>query len=59
MKKQKQSKKYPILAVRISEEGMEHIRRSAQLHRLSIPQYVRSALVPLEVNVRKIIVDKL
>jgi len=59
MPNQKNKKKYPVLSVRVSDEEMTHIRRSSHMHGLTIPQYVRSVLVPLEIRVRKIVVDKL
>jgi hypothetical protein len=59
MRPKKERKEYPVLAVRLSSEAMEHVRRIAQMHRMTIAQYVRYTLIPLETTVRKIIVDKL
>jgi len=51
--------KYPILSVRLKPEQMDYIRREARERNLTVPKYVRKVLVPFELPVDKIIVDKL
>ena len=49
MKNKTRFRKYPILAVRVSEQQLRYIRREADDKSVTVGEYVRAVLFPFEI----------